>query len=224
MKLEIEVRRSRRSVTQGEAGVYINGQFVISYGDDIQLITGNAPAFGEVIDGWASTKPDMDFIRELLASDYPIRDRLNAVLTSIEAEERGDDPVERVLRKQREYIAISGGVLGIPEADEIYNDFNRELIEAMKRKFGKVFLGKINIYDATTRRDLLSGLRSACHEYQGELIRNNDCDFAVPAEDAKLDRLIREWNSLERSEKPGLDTGSITERIEELGGVIFIWY
>lgn len=224
MKLEIKVRRFRRSVTQGEAGVYINGQFVISYGDEIQMITGNAQAFGEVIDGWASTKPDMAFIRELLASDYPIRDRLNAVLTSIEAEERGDDPVERVLRKQHEYFAVFGGVLNISEADEIYNDFNRELIEAMKRKFGKVFLGKINIYDATTRRDLLSGLRSACHEYQGELIRNNDCDFAVPVEDAKLDQMIRDWNDSERSGKLGRDAKSITDRIEELGGVIFIWY
>ena len=224
MKLEIEVRRFRRSVTQGETGVYINGQFVISYGDEIQMITGNAQAFGEVIDGWASTKPDMAFIRAFLASDYPIRDRLNAVLTSIEAEERGDDPVERVLRKQREYIAVFGGVLNISEADEIYNDFNRELIEAMKKKIGKVFLGKINIYDAATRRDLLSGLRSACHEYQGELIRNNDCDFAVPVEDEKLDQMIRDWNDSDRSGKLSREAKSIIDRIEELGGVIFIWY
>ena len=120
MKLEIEVRRTRRSVTQGEAGIYINGHFVISYADDIQMVTRDAPVFGENIGGWASTKPDMFFIRGLLSSDYPIRDKLNAVLASIETEERGDDPVGHVLKKQRDYIAACGGIANIREADEIY--------------------------------------------------------------------------------------------------------
>lgn len=224
MRLEIVVRRTRRSVTQGEAGIYINGHFVISYGDDIQMVTKDASAFGENIGGWASTKPDTFFIRGLLSSDYPIRDRLNAVLASIEAEERGDDPVEHIFKKQREYIAVCGGIANIREADKIYNDFNRELIDAMKRKFGRVFLGKINICDAMTRRDLISGLRSAYHEYQGEKIYNGDYDFAVPVEDIALNRMIHDWNASDKLPKSSVDAARITSRIEEIGGVNFIWY
>ena len=35
MKLEIEVKRRRFSVTQGQADVYVNGEMVISFGDPI---------------------------------------------------------------------------------------------------------------------------------------------------------------------------------------------
>lgn len=224
MKLEIEVRRTRRSVTQGEAGIYINGHFVISYADDIQMVTRDATAFGENIGGWASTKPDTFFIRGLLNSDYPIRDKLNAVLATIETEERGNDPVGHVLKKQRDYIAACGGIANIREADEIYNDFNRELIDAMKQKHGKVFLGKINIWDTTARRDLISGQRSAYHEYHGETIHNSDYDFAVPVEDAVLDRMLRDWNASDELPKSVVDAAGITSRIEEIGGVNFIWY
>lgn len=47
MKLEIEVKRRRPSVTQGEASVYVNGEKVITFGDTIELIEDGKPYYGE---------------------------------------------------------------------------------------------------------------------------------------------------------------------------------
>lgn len=66
MKLEIEVKRTRTSVTQGEASVYVNGRMVARFGDDIEIIKEGRPYYGDVIGGWASTKSDAHFIRGLL--------------------------------------------------------------------------------------------------------------------------------------------------------------
>lgn len=66
MKLEIEVKRIRMSVTQGEAAVYVNGEKVIQFGDDIQLIKPGQIYYGEKIGNWASVKPDAAFIKGLL--------------------------------------------------------------------------------------------------------------------------------------------------------------
>jgi hypothetical protein len=76
--VEIEVKRIRPSVTQGEADVYINGEKIISFGDTICLKQNddnftdgfrtfkNVKHYGEVIGGWGSIKPDSDFILGLL--------------------------------------------------------------------------------------------------------------------------------------------------------------
>lgn len=70
MKLEIEVKRRRRSVTQGEADVYVNGEKVISFGDTIEFIKDGQPYFSEKIGGWASVIPDARFIKGLLFHPY----------------------------------------------------------------------------------------------------------------------------------------------------------
>lgn len=66
MKLEIEVKRRRFSVTQGQADVYVNGEMVISFGDTIEIIEDGQPYYSEKIGNWASTVPDSKFIRGLL--------------------------------------------------------------------------------------------------------------------------------------------------------------
>ena len=80
--LQIEVKRIRPSVTQGEAQVFINGEYVISFADTICLKQSdgnftngfktfkNARHYGEVIGGWGSIKPDSDFILGLLYHPY----------------------------------------------------------------------------------------------------------------------------------------------------------
>lgn len=70
MKLEITVERKRLSATQGEAAVYFNGVFVQSFGDRIELVEQGKRYFGQVIGGWASVVPDIDFIRGTLIHDY----------------------------------------------------------------------------------------------------------------------------------------------------------
>lgn len=66
MKLEIEVRRLRGSVTQGEAAVYVNGEKAIQFGDTIEFIKEGQPYYSEKIGGWASVIPDSHFIKGLL--------------------------------------------------------------------------------------------------------------------------------------------------------------
>lgn len=58
MKLEIEVKRRRFSVTQGQADVYVNGEMVISFGDTIEIINDGQPYYSEKIGNWASIVPD----------------------------------------------------------------------------------------------------------------------------------------------------------------------
>lgn len=66
MTLEFTVKRVRGSVTQGNATVFCNGEKVATFGDTIELIKEGKPYYGENIGGWASTKPDSDFINGVL--------------------------------------------------------------------------------------------------------------------------------------------------------------
>lgn len=66
MKLEIEVKRVRGSVTQGEAQVFVNGELAVTFGDDIRIIPEGQKYYGENIGGWASVVPDGRFIKGLL--------------------------------------------------------------------------------------------------------------------------------------------------------------
>ena len=62
MQITIEVRRNRPSVTQGSATVYINGEEIVTYGDEIELLKDGDVWYGENIGGWASRKSDAAFI------------------------------------------------------------------------------------------------------------------------------------------------------------------
>lgn len=70
MILDFEVKRKRFSVTQQEAHVYCNGKFIINFGDDPKMINPGDKYYGELIGGWASTKPDAQFIRSALYHKY----------------------------------------------------------------------------------------------------------------------------------------------------------
>jgi hypothetical protein len=60
MECNLEVKRIRHSVVQGEAAVYLNGELLIQYGDTIEL--NHSEQYGPVIGGWASCFPDNRFI------------------------------------------------------------------------------------------------------------------------------------------------------------------
>ena len=84
MELKFSVRRDRYSVTQGTATVCCNGEELITYGDDLQLMGGE----------WRSTKTDAELItttlfpNELVRSAYP--DRVASVQEKIEKIGRGE--------------------------------------------------------------------------------------------------------------------------------------
>lgn len=82
MSTAIEVKRERQSVTQGTATIYINGNKVLTFGDDMYLeksdgtftngfrTAENVHHYGPVIGGWGSIKPDSDFIMGLTYHPY----------------------------------------------------------------------------------------------------------------------------------------------------------
>lgn len=70
MTLEFEVRRIRMSVTQQEAQVYCNGEYITNFGDEPKMIKPGEKYFGKLIGGWASTTPDTKFIHATLFHKY----------------------------------------------------------------------------------------------------------------------------------------------------------
>lgn len=70
MDYTFTVKRTRQSVTQGTATVYLNGVELVTFGDTIKLIKEDQAFYGENIGGWASTKPDGEFIRGVLWHPY----------------------------------------------------------------------------------------------------------------------------------------------------------
>lgn len=120
-------------------------------------------------------------------------------------------------RRQLEYLMAIGGPLSLDESDDIYNDFNRQLIQAMKLRNGHAYMGNVNYY-GDQRKEILAG-KSIYEEYNGGKIYNFSCDFCVPVKDETLEQLVRQWNQ----------TGSaalipaINDRVEQTGGISFIW-
>ena len=66
MDYTFSVKRTRSSVTQGSATVYLNGDELTTFGDTIELIKEGQPYYGDLIGGWASVKPDSSFISAAL--------------------------------------------------------------------------------------------------------------------------------------------------------------
>ena len=132
--------------------------------------------------------------------------------------------LREIQARQHNYLAQTGGVLALREADDVYNDMNREQIEAFKNAHGTAFLGKINFYDEERRR-IASKQQSVYVEYVGQLVYNFGCAFVVPEKDEVLEALIQDWNTDKKTaaECHGL-IDKIMNRIEAIGGVNFVWY
>ena len=85
--LALEVRRNRASVTQGSATVYLNGQEIITFSDDIRMIGPGEKYYGPLIGDWASVTPDYHFIRAMLwhnlDSVYHYSDRPKAIIEQL---------------------------------------------------------------------------------------------------------------------------------------------
>lgn len=64
--MEITIERVRGSVTQGEVRTYVNGQYILNWGDKIEIIHEGEAYYGPVIGNWASKKPDSSFVLGLI--------------------------------------------------------------------------------------------------------------------------------------------------------------
>lgn len=91
--LEFEVRRVRASVTQQEAHVYCNGQFVTNFMDEPKILKQGEKYYGPICGGWASTTPDAQFIHGALFhihdDIYHISDKVRKLIEVRKEEEAG---------------------------------------------------------------------------------------------------------------------------------------
>lgn len=126
-------------------------------------------------------------------------------------------------KRQREYIANTGGYLELREADEFYNDLNREKIAAMKMLHGRAFLMDVNYYDEK-RAKIVAGEESIYEEVLDQEIYNFSGSYCVPRQDTELEEMVRRWNSSDDLPKKWTDIEAITDRVEAIGGIILIWY
>lgn len=124
---------------------------------------------------------------------------------------------------QIEHIRNTGGWLELREADEVYNDLNREKLKALKKMYGRLFLGNINYYDEK-RQAIISGETSVYEELLDQPVYNFGCSFAVPTQDAELEEMIRAWNKDGSLPKKMKTVEAMTDRVEQLGGVNLIWF
>lgn len=99
---------------------------------------------------------------------------------------------------------------GVIEGQQNLNDANREVIIAIDKAYGAVYLGKIN-------SDIIgpAGLR----KYNGEELTNFCCDFCVPVYSEELEKLIQQWG-----QEPDIKyINKILSIVLELEGVNLIW-
>lgn len=66
----ITTERVRGSVTQGECKVFINGTYILNFGDKIEMIPQGQESYGENIGGWASVIPDSSMVLGLIWHPY----------------------------------------------------------------------------------------------------------------------------------------------------------
>lgn len=126
-------------------------------------------------------------------------------------------------KKQHDHIRSTGGYGELREADDTYNDLNRELIRAFKLRHGKAYMGDVNFY-GDDRKLVVQGKKSVYTEVMDQEIYNFGCSFVVPVDDRELNWMIQGWNSDDRLPKKVEDVQKITERVDKLGGIHLIWY
>ena len=67
--LNITTERVRMSATQGEVKVFINGKYILNFGDEIVLPERGANPedyYGDDIGSWQSSRPDSGFVLGLI--------------------------------------------------------------------------------------------------------------------------------------------------------------
>lgn len=121
-------------------------------------------------------------------------------------------------KRERDYIRGIGGYLTLSEADDPYNDLNREMIAAFKLRYGAAYLGSVNLYGERGKR-MMSGEESVYEEYTGQKVYNCTCDFIVPVADETLEKMILDWNT----HSININVERITARISAIGGKYIIW-
>ena len=108
----------------------------------------------------------------------------------------------------------------IPEANDEFNNLQRELIAAVYAIGEKAYVGKITYYGS--ERGVLSE-KTVFTEYTGQMIYNFGADFVVPAVDNNLAKMIVELNTGSDQSIRWRLLKRIYNKIESLGGKSLLW-
>ena len=134
------------------------------------------------------------------------------------APDEPEDPLNEAVAHQNRYMAACGGAFGVKEADETFNDSNRNIIKAFIAKYGTAFLGKYN-FSGDERAAVIDGSKAPLWEYAGEKLYNGCADFILPCKDENLIEMLRRWNR----DGDSRVVPHITNLVEKLGGILLLW-
>jgi len=140
-------------------------------------------------------------------------------------------PTLKELKKETtEYLMIHEGTTS--EFDMSINDISRQKADAMKKEYGKCFVGKINLYGDERKKEYklteyIAGERpfKDLKENECNFIYNFEYDFCIPVYDKELETMINDRDKTPYTgSKPDSDMiEAITNRIEQLKGVHLFW-
>lgn len=231
-----------RSIAQSEGVVLLCPDYHATKGDcnTVLFYTAKDHAYNEVVIEQHFGNPPMDALKRpfftfentdvngQFSYDFANRGKidLRGLKTWWGERLRGHVKLSLLIEKQTDYIRSQGGIWNIREADQEYNDLNREIIDAANMAYGKIYLGNINYYGHQRER-IVAGIEDVFKEYTGELVYNFGCCFCIPnMKDEKLRELIRQWNSAQDPAKGPvkMDPEPMHNRIHELGGFSFVWF
>jgi len=126
--------------------------------------------------------------------------------------------MQELIKRENEHFRSCGGYM--LEADEKWNNIQREKIAAVYKINGKAYLGKINHHGENRKSLTVSDIFV---EYTGQKVYNFDADFIVPTADNELAEMIIQWNAA----KPPLSLKLIKKMqniVEKIGGTSLKWY
>lgn len=115
--------------------------------------------------------------------------------------------LEELRHLQCLYAASIGGLMELREADGTWNEYNVKIIKEFAKLHPGCVLGKFNESELTP--------------YTGQKIYNFGCDFIIPAEDERLQELLKKRNDEGYRDLSSLM--KIQKRIKTTGGLVFIW-
>lgn len=128
-------------------------------------------------------------------------------LLELDSNSKADERLAALKQLQCAYAASIGGLLYLSEADDIWNDFNRKILETYSEVYPECQLGSFQ--------------KTVTEPYNGQLVYNFGCDFVIPKPDEALKNLIEK-----RLLAGYTDMASIMKiqtRIKNTGGIVFIW-
>lgn len=166
----------------------------------------------QLYDEW---EQDIGFGSEIWACEAEWRETESA---AEELPEPDEDPLMKAVTRQNRYMAACGGAFGVQEADETFNDTNRDIIRAFIEKHGTAVLGKYN-FSGDERAAVIDGSKCPLWEYAGEKLYTGCADFILPCKDEHLIEMLRRWNR----DGDSRVVPHITNLVETLGGILLLW-